>query len=78
MERLSDNREGIASASSPDVRSGYTIGLASLSYLEWRALLSHPRGQQSWLPPAIMRAGAWKSFDVVARYLELAVHNVWV
>lgn len=26
---------------------------------------------------AIMRAGGWKSVDVLARYLELAEHNVW-
>lgn len=27
---------------------------------------------------AIMRAGGWKSVDVLARYLEAADHNVWV
>jgi site-specific recombinase XerD len=27
---------------------------------------------------AIMRAGGWKSADVLARYLEHAEHNVWV
>lgn len=27
---------------------------------------------------AIMRAGGWKSVNVLARYLELAEHNVWV
>ncbi|HMS19137.1 tyrosine-type recombinase/integrase [uncultured Sphingorhabdus sp.] len=27
---------------------------------------------------AIMRAGGWKSVDVMARYLEFAEHNVWV
>nr|WP_275401730.1 tyrosine-type recombinase/integrase [Rhodosalinus halophilus] len=26
---------------------------------------------------AIMRAGGWKSVNVLARYLELAEHNVW-
>ncbi|RDV01462.1 hypothetical protein DXH95_14295 [Sphingorhabdus pulchriflava] len=26
---------------------------------------------------AIMRAGGWKSVDVMARYLEFAEHNVW-
>ena len=26
---------------------------------------------------AIMRAGGWKSINVLARYLELAEHNVW-
>jgi site-specific recombinase XerD len=26
---------------------------------------------------AIMRAGGWKSIDVLARYLEFAEHNVW-
>ena len=26
---------------------------------------------------AIMRAGGWKSITVLARYLELANHNVW-
>ncbi len=26
---------------------------------------------------AIMRAGGWKSLNVLARYLELAEHNVW-
>lgn len=26
---------------------------------------------------AIMRAGGWKSIDVMARYLEFAEHNVW-
>jgi len=26
---------------------------------------------------AIMRAGGWKSVDVLARYLEFAEHNVW-
>lgn len=27
---------------------------------------------------AIMRAGGWKSTNVLARYLELAEYNVWV
>ena len=27
---------------------------------------------------AIMRAGGWKSVDVLARYLETAEHNVWL
>ncbi|WP_304438364.1 tyrosine-type recombinase/integrase [Erythrobacter sp. AP23] len=27
---------------------------------------------------AIMRAGGWKSVNVLARYLEKAEHNVWV
>lgn len=27
---------------------------------------------------AIMRAGGWKSINVLGRYLELAKHNVWV
>ena len=27
---------------------------------------------------AIMRAGGWKSADMLARYLEKAEHNVWV
>ncbi len=27
---------------------------------------------------AIMRAGGWKSVNVLGRYLELAEHNVWV
>lgn len=27
---------------------------------------------------AIMRAGGWKSINVLGRYLELAEHNVWV
>lgn len=26
---------------------------------------------------AIMRAGGWKSVNVLGRYLELAEHNVW-
>ena len=26
---------------------------------------------------AIMRAGGWKSMNVLARYLEMAEHNVW-
>ena len=26
---------------------------------------------------AIMRAGGWKSVNVLARYLECAEHNVW-
>lgn len=26
---------------------------------------------------AIMRAGGWKSVNVLARYLEKAEHNVW-
>jgi integrase len=26
---------------------------------------------------AIMRAGGWKSVNVLARYLEQAEHNVW-
>ena len=26
---------------------------------------------------AIMRAGGWKSINVLARYLEYAEHNVW-
>ena len=26
---------------------------------------------------AIMRAGGWKSINVLGRYLELAEHNVW-
>jgi site-specific recombinase XerD len=26
---------------------------------------------------AIMRAGGWKSIEVLARYLEFAEHNVW-
>ena len=26
---------------------------------------------------AIMRAGGWKSINVLARYLEFAEHNVW-
>lgn len=26
---------------------------------------------------AIMRAGGWKSVEVLARYLENAEHNVW-
>jgi integrase len=26
---------------------------------------------------AIMRAGGWKSVNVLARYLEFAEHNVW-
>ncbi|MBN4046400.1 hypothetical protein JYU02_00190 [bacterium AH-315-P15] len=27
---------------------------------------------------SIMRAGGWKSINVLARYLEHAEHNVWV
>lgn len=27
---------------------------------------------------AIMRAGGWKSIEVLGRYLETAEHNVWV
>lgn len=27
---------------------------------------------------AIMRAGGWKSVNVLARYLEKAEHNVWI
>lgn len=27
---------------------------------------------------AIMRAGGWKSTNVLVRYLEYAEHNVWV
>ncbi|ESW59826.1 MAG: hypothetical protein Q27BPR15_15335 [Rhodobacter sp. CACIA14H1] len=26
---------------------------------------------------AIMRAGGWKSVNVLARYLEFAEHNIW-
>ena len=26
---------------------------------------------------AIMRAGGWKSLNVLSRYLEMAEHNVW-
>ncbi|WP_223428715.1 tyrosine-type recombinase/integrase [Tateyamaria pelophila] len=26
---------------------------------------------------AIMRAGGWKSINILGRYLELAEHNVW-
>ena len=26
---------------------------------------------------AIMRAGGWRSANVLARYLEFAEHNVW-
>ena len=26
---------------------------------------------------AIMRAGGWKSTKILARYLEMAEHNVW-
>ena len=26
---------------------------------------------------AIMRAGGWKTINVLARYLEVAEHNVW-
>jgi len=26
---------------------------------------------------ALMRAGGWKSVNVLARYLERAEHNVW-
>jgi hypothetical protein len=26
---------------------------------------------------AIMRAGGWKSVEVLGRYLEAAEHNVW-
>ena len=27
---------------------------------------------------AIMRAGGWKTINVLGRYLEMAEHNVWV
>lgn len=27
---------------------------------------------------AIMRAGGWKSLNILSRYLEVAEHNVWV
>ena len=26
---------------------------------------------------AIMRAGGWKSINILSRYLEMAEHNVW-
>lgn len=33
--------------------------------------------QRGFDTAAIMRAGGWKSVNVLARYLEKAEHNVW-
>ncbi len=36
-----------------------------------------PRVGAGFDAAAIMRAGGWKSINVLGRYLEFAEHNVW-
>jgi hypothetical protein len=78
--QIEANRRNAQRSTGPSTPEGLAISSANATrhgVLSSRFGAAQDLLKRGFDTAAIMRAGGWKSVNVLARYLEQAEHNVW-